>query len=252
MAEKARAETINGSEQSQLGQHPSGQVVFPSHPSWPIYKASILPESSGTRLVLQVDISRISTDWPQNLTNGQELGDTEDEEKREINKTPPLKRDLSLEKRDFVIQFLKDAKPETLEKFFNLAVEEAGTIPTDLDTSKAAPTTPPRPADAPPLWAERTTGREVSPALWIKMHYGNKNVDDWAPLGLTRDMLVAADKPLSRAYASMISRNNDSALPGLPPMDVTHIDDPVVALARKREQVKDASKRYRIKIRNAI
>lgn len=246
MAEKARAETINGSEQSQLGQHPSGQVVFPSHPSWPIYKASILPESSGTRPVLQVDISRISTDWPQNLTNGQELGDTEDEEKREINKTPPLKRDLSLEKRDFVIQFLKDAKPETLEKFFNLAVEEAGTIPTDLDTSKSAPTTPPRPADAPPLWAERTTGREVSPVAWIRMHYGNKDPDNWDAMGLTSSDLRQSDRALYQAYASWISRKPSDGL-DLPKLTSITFDDPVEHLEHKRKVQRLAAARYRAK-----
>ena len=216
MTNKARAETMKGSEQSHLGQHPSGQVVFPSHTSWPIYKASILPEPSGTRPILQVDISHISTDWPQNLTNEQELGDTEWEEKRELDTRPPLKRDLSLKKRDFVIQFLKDAKPETLEKFFNLAVEEAGAVPTDLDASKAAPTTPPRPADEPPLWAERTTGREVSPVDWIKMHYGNKDPKNWQAMGLTRDVLRRIDRPLYQAFGTFFSRlrkSPDSIIP---------------------------------------
>lgn len=211
MAQKARTETINGSEQNQLGQHPSGQVVFPSHPSWPIYKASILPESSGNRPILQVDISQISTDWPQNLLYDQESYYDEPEEKREIDPRPPLKPDLSSEKRDFVIQFLKDAKPETLEKFFNLAVEEAGAVPSGMDTLKAAPTTPPRPADKPPLWAERTTGREVSPVDWIKMHYGNKDPDNWDPMGLTRGYVWASDRPLYQALGAWLSRSKQKS-----------------------------------------
>lgn len=244
MTKKAKAETMKGSERSQLGQHPSGQVVFPSHTSWPIYKASILPEPSGTRPILQVDISHISTDWPQNLPYDQESYYDEPEEKRELDPRPPLKRDLSLEKRDFVIQFLKAAKPETLEKFFNLAVEEAGAIPTDLDTSKAAPTTPPRPADAPPLWVERTTGREVSPALWIKMHYGNKDPDNWDALGLTRKKLGGLDYPLYIAFAKWIKRypadNFDS--PALSRPRATSKEE---ALQRRLDVERKASERYR-------
>ena len=189
------------------------------------------------------------------LPSARDLGYNIPEEKREFDLGPPLKPDLSLEKRDFVIQFLKDAKPETLEKFFNLAVEEAGAVPAGLFApmvDPASPSPPPasRSADAPPLWAERTTGREVSPVAWIRMHYGNKdpNPDNWEPMGLTRDMLAEIDLPLARAYAKMISRDRESALPGLPPKDVVHITDPVLALARKKQQVQEASTRYRKKI----
>lgn len=172
-------------------------------------------------------------------------------EKREFDLGPPLKPALPLDKLDFVIQFLKNSKPETLEKFFNLATEESGAIPAGLDVSKAEPAAQspaPCPADTPPLWAERTTGREVSPVDWIKAHYGNKDPYNWDPMGLTRDVLAEVDPPLARAYAKMISRDRESALPSLPPKDVVHIADPVLALARKKQQVQEASARYRKRI----
>jgi len=242
MAKKARTDTVESSEQSQPGQYSSGQVVFPRHTSWPIYKGSILPDDSNTRSVLQVDLSHLSTDWLPDLTKGPKLGDTEWEEKRELDTRPPLKRDLTLEKRDFVIQFLKDAKPETLERFFNLAVEEAGALIPEAES--ASPTPASRPADAPPLWAERTTGREMSPVGWIKMHYGNRDPDNWQAMGLTRKKLGDLDYPLYLAFAKWIKRypadNFDS--PALSRPRATSKEE---ALQRRLDGERQASQRYR-------
>lgn len=158
-------------------------------------------------------------DWsefePGNLRIDLNLEYHEKEGKREFKLGAPL-RDLVLEdKRRFVIEFLKDAKPETLEKFFTLAVQETG--------SSIKPVSPPRESTqkvatregeegAAPLWSTRTTGRSLSPVDWIKIHYGNKDKENWDPMGLTRADLMRFDQPLYRAYAQWIGRHKDEAL----------------------------------------
>ena len=249
MSKRAKTDTVKGSEQSQPGQYSSGQVVFPRHTSWPIYKGSILPDDSNTRPVLQVDLSHLSTDWPQNLTKGPKLGDTEWEEKRELDTRPPLKRDLTLEKRDFVIQFLKDAKPETLERFFNLAVEEAGAVIPEAESASPSPPPAARPADAPPLWAERTdgwnkTGKKSSCALWIKMHYGNKDPENWEPMGLTLKDL-RHDKPLYDAFAKWIEKHPEDDFDPQVRRQIVRYIDPQEAVERLRGQKRASEARLR-------
>lgn len=106
---------------------------------------------------------------------------------------------------------------------------------------------------APRLWKNRTTGRKCSPIDFIMANYGHINSDNsWTNLGLTRDILAKIDPPLSNAYKKAISRNPERALPGLPLQEVVHIDDPVKALERRKEQERTASARYREKFRPAI
>lgn len=165
----------------------------------------IIVQKRRAKQALTVDWSRFDR---SDLRIDPKLEYNEKEEKREFEPDAPLKSFLLDDKRDFVIQFLKDAKPETLEKFFNLAVEEARTFAADPDALKATPasssqTSAPRPADAPPLWAERTTGREVSPVDWIKLHYG-----PWLQGGtLSRPLLGKLDPALYEAYAKWSKRN---------------------------------------------
>jgi hypothetical protein len=73
-------------------------------------------------------------------------------------------------------------------------------------TSKAdAPSTvPPLPTKAPALWAERTSGREVSPVDFIRAHYG-----PWIGNGLTRVELKRLDAKLYAAYATWISKHRN-------------------------------------------
>lgn len=205
MAEKARTETMEGSEQSQLGQQSSGNIIFRSHPSWPIYKASILPESSGNRPTLQVDISQISTDWPHNLTNGQELRDNEHKEKRELDKTPPLIDDVSNEEKLSNLFKRLSNNPEEVDVVADFLRQRDATS-SFSKVAKAEPAPAPRHADAPPLWAERTTGREVSPVDWIRMHYGNRDPNNWDALGLTRDQIRRIDRALYQAFCTFVSR----------------------------------------------
>lgn len=177
------------------------------------------------------------------------------EEKREFDLEPPLKQDLSLEKRDFVIQFLKDAKPETLEKFFNLAVEEAGAVPAGLFApmaDPASPSPPPaaRPADAPPLWAQRGDDCEVSVIEWVKKYHGHLVGDFDEERGRqNRDALAKADPELARAYSSTVRSNKRNLLPGLPLLPRHATADPAEALKRRQETNREAAARYREKKR---
>ena len=98
------------------------------------------------------------------------------------------------EKRDAIMQFVTKAGPQSLDRIFAaVAAEEAKPVP-------------------PALWTDRTpgwnkpTGQKASPALWIKMHYGNKDTENWDAMGLTRDMLRQIDRPPYQAFSTYISR----------------------------------------------
>lgn len=58
-----------------------------------------------------------------------------------------------------------------------------------------------------PLWKNRTTGRDVSPAGWIRMHYGHQLEDGT----LTRSEL-RNDPELYNAYAKWIKRHPEDDL----------------------------------------
>lgn len=137
-----------------------------------------------------------------------------------------------------LFDFISSAPPEVQEKFAALARDNGA------DFAQAA--SAPRPADAPPLWAERTTGREVSPADWIRMHYGNKDPENWDAMGLTSSDLRQSDRALYQAYASWISRKPSDGL-NLPKLTYITFDDPVEHLEHKREAQRLASARYRAK-----
>jgi len=72
------------------------------------------------------------------------------------------------------------------------------------------------PESSVPLWKDRTTGRDVSPADWIRMHYGKTlNDGSWDPDGLTRADLQI-DPQLYSAYAQQVKRNPKAAISELP------------------------------------
>lgn len=58
------------------------------------------------------------------------------------------------------------------------------------------------PTEAPALWADRKTGREVSPVDFIRQHYG-----PWLGKGLTRADLRDRDRPLYQALAKWLARH---------------------------------------------
>lgn len=106
---------------------------------------------------------------------------------------------------------------------------------------KAPPNTLSLPTVAPALWSERTTGREVSPAGWIKKYYGR-----WIGVegGLTRRMIADLDFPLSQAYAQWIRRHPEDNFFG-PQKKYRRYADVEEAAKAKRAQSQAASKKYR-------
>ena len=93
---------------------------------------------------------------------------------------------------------------------------------------------------APLLWADRTTGREVSPAEFIKLHYGETAKDgSWDGKGITRADLKLTDIGLYNAYAQQIRRNPGAAIPELP-TEHRNEANPAAELERQRA----AKRRY--------
>lgn len=105
-----------------------------------------------------------------------------------------------------------------------------------------------------PLWGDRTTGREVSPVDFIKMHYGRTNPDGtWDSLGLTRSELRQQDRKLYQAYAAWISpkRHPEDDLK-LPKDTPERFSSPEEALEHKLKISREASARYREKQRERL
>ena len=144
------------------------------------------------------------------------------EEQRDFYFDRPL-IDLLLkeQKLQALFEFLVAAPAEVLDAQVEFARKQGATFSfsqaaTDAGVPASSSVFAPRPAAAPPRWAERTTGREVSPVDWIKMHYGNKDPQNWQAMGLTRDMLRQIDRPLYQAFGTFFSRlrkSPDSIIP---------------------------------------
>jgi len=102
------------------------------------------------------------------------------------------------------------------------------------------------PEKAPALWAERTTGRKVSPVEFICRHYGNRSGDraKWEPEGLTRADISRLDAPLYQAYATWIRRHPEQTL-SLPTAPRTALVGPADAVRFKRDLGKAATAKYR-------
>ncbi len=92
------------------------------------------------------------------------------------------------------------------------------------------------PSVAPALWAERTSGREVSPVGFIQQHYG-----PWIGKGLTRPDLKRLDEPLYRAHTIFISRNG-----GVDPLNLPKKSDVVEARVSSSDfdDLRHAARRY--------
>lgn len=84
------------------------------------------------------------------------------------------------------------------------------------------------------LWADRTTGREVTPIDWIKMHYGRIVNGEWESDGLTQADISRSDRKLYDAYIARIRRSPEEDL-GLPTEPREKITDAEKALERKRK-----------------
>ena len=191
----------------------------------------------------------ISVDF-QNLQKWEDLEYDGPEEKREDYPRPPLKDFLLKDQKlQALFEFLMAAPAEVLDAQFALARKQGATFSfsqaaTDAGAPASTPVLASRPADAPPLWAERTTGREVSPVDWIRKFYGNKDPINWDPMGLTRKKLGGLDYPLYLAFAKWIKRypadNFDS--PALSRPRATSKEE---ALQRRLDVERQASQRYR-------
>ncbi|MEE4011289.1 hypothetical protein V1T76_04460 [Roseibium sp. FZY0029] len=69
------------------------------------------------------------------------------------------------------------------------------------------------PTEAPALWADRTTGREVTPVDFIKQYYGDFVASDLPQQHrLPRPLLRELDMPLYNAYAAWIKRHPEDDL----------------------------------------
>lgn len=158
---------------------------------------------------------KIIVEFPvKDLPSGGSLEYPDGERERGLKPKPPRKEYLLKDQRlQALFEFLMAAPAEVLDAQVEFARKQGATFSfsqaaTDAGVPASTPVLAPRPADAPPLWAERTTGREVSPVAWIRMHYGNKdpNPDNWDPMGLTRGMIRQIDRPLYQAFCTYVSR----------------------------------------------
>lgn len=205
-------------------------------------------KSSGARPVLQVDISRISTDWPHNLPYDQELYYDEHKEKRELDKTPPLIDDVSNEEKLSNLFKRLSNNPEEVDVVADFLRQRDATS-SFSKVAMAEPAPAPHHADAPPLWAERTdgwnkTGKKSSCALWIKIHYGNKDPENWEPMGLTIKDL-RHDKPLYAAFAKWIEKHPEDDFAPQVRRQIIRYTDPHEALERLRGQKRASEARLR-------
>lgn len=83
------------------------------------------------------------------------------------------------------------------------------------------------------LWADRTTGREVTPIDWIKMHYGRIVNGEWESDGLTQADISRSDRKLYDAYIARIRRSPEEDLE-LPKTPKPRIADADVHLEHRR------------------
>ena len=158
-------------------------------------------------------------------------------EKGERVTNPPPKPDVApAEKKRLLLAFCKSADGPAIDEAFAL-LEGKALLKAPEPGDDGLPLT------APALWEERTTGRKVSPADFIRAHYA-----PWIGNGLTRAHIGQLDRPLYMAYARQVSRSPDSAIAELPSEERLKRDDPVEALERIRAQTRASVAR----IRNAM
>ncbi len=137
--------------------------------------------------------------------------------------------------------------PEEIRAHIVLAEKHGATFSFAQAASGNARGADTRPADAPPLWAERKTGREVSPVDWIKMHYGRTLEDgSWDPMGLSRKTISNLDHPLYQALATWLVRHPDDAF-DTPPARRPRAKTPDEAVARRVQVSREAQARFRQK-----
>jgi hypothetical protein len=219
MSEAAKIGPMQTEEQTSPNDGLSGRIFYPSNNDRPVFR---------------VDLSQLSADFPENLTVSVKLGDNEKEEKREQDRRPPLIDDVSNEEKLNALFERLSKNPTEVDAVAEF-LRQRDANSSFGEAAEAEPASGPCPADAPPLWAERTTGREVSPMDWVKMHYGNRNPENWEANGLKRSDLQH-DKPLYLAIAKWLTRHPEDDFDPESRRTVIRYTDPVEAVARIRQQ----------------
>lgn len=154
--------------------------------------------------------------------------------KGEIPTSPPPNPDVRPEeKKKLLLAFCKSADSAAITEAFDLLTSRA-LLPTPATNQDDD-----LPVTAPALWENRTTGRKVSPAEFIRAHYA-----PWLGQGLTRAHIGQIDKKLYEAYAQQIKRNPDEAIHDLPSEERVKVDDPAQALERAREKARERKKKH--------
>ena len=143
------------------------------------------------------------------------------------------------DKKRLLAAFCKNAQAHEIEQAFTLLASDPSlrSIITGENEQSGG-----LPRKAPSLWHERTTGRSVSPADFIRLHY-----TPWFEKGLTRAHLVQLDKPLYTAYAQQVHRTPEKLIPELPSEVRVKRDDPVEALERIRAQARENFRRAQLR-----
>lgn len=196
--------------------------------------------TSNTNSQTMLNIVGNPPEWPKNSTSDPVSVYDGGKDKRESNLEAPLRLPVSPEeKRKYIIRFVENAETQVLDRLFAAAAATREELSLSTMVSSL-------PTVAPALWAKRTTGREVSPADFIRQHYGRTREDDtWDPMGLTRADLARLDASLYAAYGKLVERQPDRALPGLPPGPKrTRIDDPTENLERRKQLARERQGRY--------
>jgi len=154
-------------------------------------------------------------------------------EKGERVTNPPPKPDVGpAEKKRLLLAFCKSADGPAIDEAFAL-LESKALLKAPEPGDDGLPLT------APALWEERTTGRKVSPADFIREHYA-----PWLGKGLTRAHIGNIDRKLYDAYAQQVKRKPGEAIVDLPSEVKIKRDDPVEALDRIRAQTRASKHRH--------
>ncbi|WP_152612911.1 hypothetical protein [Tateyamaria sp. ANG-S1] len=98
------------------------------------------------------------------------------------------------------------------------------------------------PDKAPILWKERTSGREVNAAQFIRIHYA-----PWLGNGLLRKHIGVLDPSLGEAYSQRIKNHPEDTIDELPSEPRVKVEDPAEALQRIKDQAKTRLSRFRKK-----
>lgn len=96
------------------------------------------------------------------------------------------------------------------------------------------------PSVAPALWEERETGRKVSPAEFIRKHYGS-----WLGKGLTRAHIGKLDAKLYAAYGQQVKRKPEEAVKRLPSNPHKHEGHAADILEERRSRDRERKKSAR-------